>query len=1271
MDLGYASHLERLREALWCDRQTGRASVLVGAGFSRNARQRAPTTRPFPLWRDLGSAMVRDLNVDVQAISNPLRLASQYEAAFGRPALDELLLRLVPNDQYEPGEAHRLLLLLPWADIFTTNYDTLLERTRPLVHTRRYDVVLAPEDLPHSARPRIVKLHGSIPSHRPFVSTEEDFRRYPRDSSPFVNTLQQSAMETTLCLLGFGGDDPNFLQWAGWVRDNLGEHAPAILLIGLLDLPESERVLLASRRVTPVDLGPLFPKNQWHDPQVRHEKAMLWLLRSLHQGRPSDTLRWPSVLPVLRWPDETGSPSLLPPSSASSSPPHRPPPEVSEVVVSQETALELVSYWKAQRQAYPGWLVCPESNRQVLQECLVPSTWSFDEVLAALLELPPASRLLSLSELVWRLRTGLSPISDNCITIVAETLERVNPWPGKLDDIAGPLVVTPLPPTTPALDWQDLENAWTYLAFALLRDARHCYDETRLERWRQRLDKICTLKVDWQHWAKYEHCQHLLSLLKYSELREALNNWSTLPTPRSPLWLGRRAALHAEAHELDAARQLTANALETARAAQSPTVSNIALLSLEGWFVGLQSILANASWMNTKEKSDDPVCDPRERLLVLGGLYRCDPHVDLEARRSELLRPIPPAHEMKPGFDPGIVHSNHHVRASGDDAPWALALMPEEGCWPLRAGVRNVPGKQISIAALRLAPLLPEYSLSLLIRSHSDGLDEWLTREHVGILEDKTVTSMFGLLDGAIQDALLDSRQLPAEMPRCLEALSRLCFRLSSSQHQHVLDLAAQLFASPEASSDREVVKKVDVLFKRLLFSMAKPDLALAIPKLLSLPLRGPQRRMGFDYPDPFRHVDRTGLRLSPTQRQIEWESPIAELLRSAKDGNPATRLNAWDRLSVLFETGALTDSEAATMGHALWHRVDARGLPADVPFTMPYLLRLPEPTPGFAQKCVRAALLARPFPSIHRGSSGISSAVVAEATDFMASLFNCTSRPWYRPDLGRTRIEWSHDEVRSLLDAARAWWTEAKPTLEGLLKRGGNDDFARLARNAIRMFVLVLGDVFAIRLPGSASEEHQLLSRLIDESCTIERTADFRIPHARVRLGSNQDEVRRETKARLLTFKDEEATATANGIVAWQLWSQAEAVAAPGSELVDEFILYSVLHRDASVSAWLSAVTDLVRFAPGAITDRHLEALALGLARLLEDTRLDAPGDGAASLPLHERPKARSEAARLAWALWGWCSECQTSDPPHVLSAWRDACSVDPLPEVRRAWGQ
>lgn len=96
-----------------------------------------------------------------------------------RPYLNE-----IADEVSEPAQLHVQLLELPWTDVFTTNYDTLLERACSSVTSRKYDVVVNQEDLVYSGKPRIIKLHGSFPSERPFIITEEDYRRYPMEFAP-------------------------------------------------------------------------------------------------------------------------------------------------------------------------------------------------------------------------------------------------------------------------------------------------------------------------------------------------------------------------------------------------------------------------------------------------------------------------------------------------------------------------------------------------------------------------------------------------------------------------------------------------------------------------------------------------------------------------------------------------------------------------------------------------------------------------------------------------------------------------------------------------------------------------------------------------------------------------------------------------------------------------------------------------------------------------------------------------------------------------------
>ena len=150
-------HIERIRERMWSDREFGRAVVMVGAGFSRNAERGRPSVPGFPLWGHIAGTMYDALHpagsldetfreADRKARitgTGTMRLASEYEMTFGRQALDDLLIRAIPDERYEPGRIHETLLSLPWSDVFTTNYDTLLERTREAVHERKYDLIFA------------------------------------------------------------------------------------------------------------------------------------------------------------------------------------------------------------------------------------------------------------------------------------------------------------------------------------------------------------------------------------------------------------------------------------------------------------------------------------------------------------------------------------------------------------------------------------------------------------------------------------------------------------------------------------------------------------------------------------------------------------------------------------------------------------------------------------------------------------------------------------------------------------------------------------------------------------------------------------------------------------------------------------------------------------------------------------------------------------------------------------------------------------------------
>ena len=381
-------HIERIAQALWTRESVGSAALLVGAGFSRNAVPVRTSVKTMPGWNDIYLTMVDQLyptpsgtHGGAQPVSNPsqeiqpatrrewllrqvgatsayLRVAEEFEAQFGRDALGKLILRHVPDSQFTPGALHQMLVQLPWADIMTTNWDTLLERAAETTEERVYDVLRTVEEIPEARAPRIIKLHGSFPSHRPFVFTEEDFRTYPLRAGAFVNLAQQVAMESTLVLLGFSGDDPNFLFWSGWVRDRLGSKAPLIYLVGALDLSPSKRKMLEARRIQPIDLAQLPQFATWPE-SLRTAHAHQWFLERLRAAEPYLAQRWPR------------SPPGLVPALVYVTPQPDPGAPVSDLEIEGqmtpvETLRSLVRQWQQNRSVYPGWIVPPLDTCELL-----------------------------------------------------------------------------------------------------------------------------------------------------------------------------------------------------------------------------------------------------------------------------------------------------------------------------------------------------------------------------------------------------------------------------------------------------------------------------------------------------------------------------------------------------------------------------------------------------------------------------------------------------------------------------------------------------------------------------------------------------------------------------------------------------------------------------------------------------------------------------------------------------------------------------------------
>ncbi|SOE63191.1 SIR2-like domain-containing protein [Burkholderia sp. D7] len=382
--------LKKLAEALWQqDAQRQGAAIMIGAGFSRGASKHADGTRKLPLWRGFARRLATELdeNDEMLPFADPLRLAEEYRSYFGNAALSDLIRQEIDDEALQPGPLHNDLLGLPWSEVMTTNWDTLLERAASRIHTPVYGVVTKQSDLAHVKAPRIVKLHGTIGVTDKFVVAQEDYRKYPEDFAAFVNFARHVFIENELCLLGFSGDDPNFMQWAGWVRDRLASHARKIYLVGALNLSASRRKILESINVAPIDLWDVVRDIDDHD--LKHERATELFLAALVERKPKPDYEWEPTRLV--HPAKTADDNV-------------------RLYRDAEYGASLISgqldTYRRDRESYPGWLVCPPQLRWQVQS-QISSPRPTKTNLAAL---PSATRSAFLYEIAWRHETAWDPI---------------------------------------------------------------------------------------------------------------------------------------------------------------------------------------------------------------------------------------------------------------------------------------------------------------------------------------------------------------------------------------------------------------------------------------------------------------------------------------------------------------------------------------------------------------------------------------------------------------------------------------------------------------------------------------------------------------------------------------------------------------------------------------------------------------------------------------------------------------------------------------------
>ena len=1255
MEFSDQSQFNRVRDALW--QRSPSATVMVGAGFSRNAETTRPSANAAPTWRVLAEAMCKRLYPQSEEgyqeaaiaasteTNGALRLAQEYEVAFGRTDLHSFLRIHVRDEQLRPGELHRRLLELPWRDVFTTNWDTLLERACRLIPERSYSILHNTDEIPLASNPRIVKLHGSLDGHFPLVFTEEDYRTYPDWFAPFVNTVQQSMMESIFCLFGFSGDDPNFLHWSGWVRDNLGTSAPKIYLAGWLGLSRHRRRMLESRNVIAIDLARHPKARQWPK-ELRHERATDWILRSLEFGRPYEVSEWPSpscranppvpdyLQPVQRVMDH--EPKLEPPIEMRDD-------QTTDGSLSGVRAL--LEIWRHNRkETYPGWLTAPTEVRSKM--------WSTreeaDAILNALPELPPLEHLNAVHELMWRWEIQLEPISPLEPTSsrleqdAREVLGRVDCLGEKIDgeDAAG-------------ADWPMAREAWVAVGLALMTAARLRFDEEEFNKWLLAISPYQEENREVGHYIRHEQCLWTIFSLGYASLGGQLNEWEV--ETGDPVWMMRKAALLFEIGEDKKAQELNALALERSRQTKRDT-ENIGMFSREAWALysagaGLkydEFWYASIEWRDRWDKLTPIKCN-----------------APLEMRHyAEAIKGESNPEKSRP-FDLGNVWRGSFTFPRGEFPRWAAAhravRLPEVVGLPPAVQDRTVAAENLELAARQLVLHEPELATRLVLRATQDAssgtLNFVLSRMHIAIMPVENASQLAKICIDAIEYILPRIgvehlwRHWSNRLAVIMEALSRFTLRLEVDQVSDIFDKAIGWYKANVISKDILLATPMGSLLSRSWESLPVELQREKMVDILGAPLIGLD---GFSpgafgvskYADPCAVLEKkTTLEVNRTsENDNRWREIVGLLIRALRSKKEA-RKQASNRMGLLMKLKVLTADEIAEFGQALWSKVQGGpcGLPTGTDIPDWAFMVLPEPNMGLAEERFRTKWL---NPDILNEPNPPQTGKIL--WEVGAAIGNLA--------IHGIRFSLSVEDKRYLMGVVDRWIQEPIPVPlqyagETNPHFAGVSEYVRKAIGGLQHILLEID--ISVESANALFEKWQRLnlSEMLALSVGLVKVLPERFEDViqSLRMGlASDDSKKAQNAAKALEFWLKAGTA------------KGENLARPSIDLVQEVgVIISTRRKAALLQALLVAKWVVEN---GSVEQRNAIGVLLvqGLGYLAEELSYEIPHDEDLDVPVL-RWGCTNLAISMAQKDW--------ADEPAVVR-WVKNAGDDPLPEVRRVGG-
>jgi hypothetical protein len=180
------------------------AGLFVGAGLSLRAG--------YPSWRRLVRDMAREVGLDAEREADLPGVVQYFlnKAGKTRTRLARTIVEHFGEEKPIP-EVLRILARLPLRQIWTSNYESLIERAW-LEQRKRLDVKSCDKDLVREnpwAHGILYKMHGTVEHPADVVISKGDYEAYRRKCPGFLHLLTGQLVSRRMLFLGISFTDPN------------------------------------------------------------------------------------------------------------------------------------------------------------------------------------------------------------------------------------------------------------------------------------------------------------------------------------------------------------------------------------------------------------------------------------------------------------------------------------------------------------------------------------------------------------------------------------------------------------------------------------------------------------------------------------------------------------------------------------------------------------------------------------------------------------------------------------------------------------------------------------------------------------------------------------------------------------------------------------------------------------------------------------------------------------------------------------------------------